>query len=367
MQYQIREDDQIYSIFYAETFSTFLKGIYQQWQDKEIGVLILANQAYYTQYAESFDEWEQHFAQLSWYICPNSHYCHTFSELENCLDYLKTASLHENTYLLLLGNDGVFHLGGFLSQNIPQIKQTVMITSSLKVVESMLDTQAEILYHAQPLLSCEFHLPYLCYDSATRFHDRNREKAIDFLYLVQIAMAHDYPLLQELFRAFPEREWLEKQSLSAFITPYLRLMERFYKLEKQKREQFFTLFTKINDRYPIENHHQLAIGLSLYLWISQAYGQFSFQTRNFLIWLIRLGYHLEIPEQILTTDLAEQICSVLTQYPKFLFLSAIGKSEQKVTINCEKLTTIIDDYRKMIDELINEKRKNECCPTAKKC
>lgn len=351
MEYRIHTDKQNHSIFYAETFSKFLKEIYQKWQDEKAGILVLANQNYYIKYMENFLEWERQFEQFSWYICPNNRFSHTFSELENCLDYLKASPLHKNTYLLLLGNDGVFHLGGFLSQNIPQIQKTVMITPSLKVIESMLDEHAEILYHAQPLLRCEFHLPHLCYDSSTKFHDKEHEKALEFLYLVQMALAHDYPLLQELFRAFPQQEMLHKQSLAPFVSPYLALMEKNHALEKQKRKQFLTIFMQINDRYPIEIHHQLAIGLCLYLLISQTIAGFHFNTRNFCIWLIRLGYSLKIPDQILTADLAERICQVLIQYPNFLFSSEIGKSEQEQNIKCEELMTVIDEYRTMIDEL----------------
>ncbi|MET3561226.1 hypothetical protein ABID30_000297 [Enterococcus rotai] len=93
------------------------------------------------------------------------------------------------------------------------------------------------------------------------------------------------------------------------------------------------------------------LGCLIQLLWSQEVNQFSFHYKNFIIWLIRLGFPVDFPEQILVSDYVEGILNCLERGEKAALLKEVGEFDRMEQPKTEDLLATVEKYKTILKEI----------------
>lgn len=333
-------------VIYGETVASFLKskGL------EERHVLLITNQRYYDLFSDKLIQLFNDRQNLDWYICKNDAHCNNFAELEAFLSFVGAFSVQEEYLLIGLGNEGVMNLAAFIDHVTILDTQLWLLPLSLQSLSESLVGKGSIELKHKSALSVDSLAEWIIYDQ-TMIRKEGDRQLIDFLVFIQCGLVCSHEFLRNLYKNFTERSRLDQQSFNGLMEPLLG----YYQKEEENIRAFGNLFEQAF--YEVDGGHLLSasmkslLGSLLQLLWSQQKNGFSFHMKNFLIWLIRLGYPIEFPQQIFVSDYVQELLNGAEEYGTALVLEDIGVLGAAECFDAEELLQTVEEYKKMIENI----------------
>ncbi|MBL1224476.1 hypothetical protein [Enterococcus sp. BWR-S5] len=346
MEFVYEKDDHHSQVVYGETVASLLK-------NEALGerhILLIANQRYYDLFSDKLIQLFNERQDLDWYICKNDSHCNNFSELEALLSFIASFPEKKDYLLVGLGNEGVMNLSAFVAHTTVLTTELWLMPLSLQSLSESLTGKGFIELRHKEALAVSSLAQRIVYDQ-TMIKKEGDRQLIDFLIFVECALVCSHEFLRELYKNFNDRSRLEQQSFNGLIGSLLN----FYQQDEELVRGFGHLFEQAF--YTVDGGHLLSVymkrllgSLLQLLWSQQKTG-FSFHIKNFLIWLIRLGYPIEFPDQIFVSDYVQELLNCAEEYGEALVLQDIGVPGGKEYFDAEELLQTIDEYKKMIENI----------------
>lgn len=346
MEFVYEKNDHQSLVTYGETVASLLKN--EPLSEKHI--LLVTNQRYYDLFSDKLIQLFKERQNLDWYICKNDSHCNNFSELEAVLSFAASFPVKEEYLLVGLGNEGVMNLTSFLDHAMILDTELWLMPLSLQALSESLAAKGAIELKHKDALAVSSLAERIIYDQ-TMIRKEGDRQLIDFLVFVQCSLVCSHEFLRELYKNFNDRSRLEQQSFNGLIGPLLS----YYQKDEETIREFGSLFEQAF--YSVDGGHLLSVymkhllgSLLQLLWSQQKTG-FSFHIKNFLIWLIRLGYPIEFPDQIFVSDYVQELLNCAEEHGKAVVLQDIGMPGEKECFDAEDLLQTVDEYKKMIENI----------------
>ncbi|MFD1899648.1 hypothetical protein [Enterococcus termitis] len=334
------------TISYGETFASQLKAS----PVKATHIFLITNQRYYDLFADKLIQFFDLGQEIDWFICKNDAYCNNMSELENLLAFISDFDQQQDFLFLGIGNEGVIQLTSFLHSTSVLTSNCWLLPLSIRALAKSLLGKTTIELKNHPALTTEVLPEKVIYDH-TLITDHGDGKLVDFLVFIRCGIVSSHDFLRLLFKNYSERTKLNQQS----FTGLLNEMIRYYETDGHKIDQFGKLFEhgflETPNGHLLSRHMKRLLGCLLQVLWSQEINQFSFHYKNFVIWLIHLGFPVEFPEQILVSDYVEGVLTCVRQGERALLLTEIGKNEQWQVPKAEDLIRTVENYKTIIKEI----------------
>ncbi|MCB5955680.1 hypothetical protein [Enterococcus sp. CWB-B31] len=346
MEVLYEKDEQQSLVVYGETVASLLKE--EQFEEKHI--LLVTNQKYYDLFSDKLIRLFNHRQNLDWYICSNDAHCNNFSELASLLAFIGAFPISKDYMLIGIGNEGVMHLSSFIDRTAPFKINTWQLPLSLQALSKAISGYGLIELNRQKALQSISLAEKIIYDQTMIKKDGDSQLA-DFMVFIQCGIVCSHNFLRDLFRNFSDKQRLNQQSFNGLLNPLLQ----FYEKQGNSIQEFGYIFEKafyaVDGGHLLSNYMKQLLGILLQLLWSQQKNGFSFHFENFLIWLMRLGYPVEFPKQIFTSDYVQELLTCSENFGKSLLLQDIGVPEEKVNFDAEQLLLTVEEYRKLIDKI----------------
>ncbi|MHC5229354.1 hypothetical protein ACYSNW_13835 [Enterococcus sp. LJL99] len=333
-------------ITYGETFASWL----EKKEYKEKHLILLTNQRYYDLFSDKLVQLFGTDQELDWYICKNDSHCNNLSELESLLTFLTDFNKLEDFLFLGIGNEGVMKLTSFLHKTTPVTSNCWLLPLSIRAFAQTLLPNAQIERQREFVLTVKILSDQIIYDH-TLTNDRGEGKLVDFLVFIRCGLVCSHDFLRMLYINFNDKNKLRQQSFNGMINE----LTDFFAAEGDEIDRFGSIFEKAflktDSGHLLSDPMKKLLGCLLQLLWSQRVNQFSFQYRNFLVWLIHLGYPIDFPEQILISDYVENImiCAANDEGPSVLKEVGIIETSKKPT--AVELIETIENYYLILSEI----------------
>jgi hypothetical protein len=176
---------------------------------------------------------------------------------------------------------------------------------------------------------------------------------VDLLTLIRCGIVCDYPFLQSLYVNFPTSEALLQQSFSAFSE---RLIN-YYQTNSQQLNDFGKTFEKAffqtENGSLLSNSMKTMFGLLFELAWNVSASNLHFNFKNFMIWLVRLGFPIIVPEGISLADYGQQVIALAKEKP-LAGLIQVGEVGMKKVPTQKELLQTFEIYQKIVTEIRGE-------------
>ncbi|MEI5992579.1 hypothetical protein [Candidatus Enterococcus mansonii] len=334
------------TIIYGETFASQLK--LSSIEAKHL--FLITNQRYYDLFSDKLIQLFDDKQELDWYICKNDVRCNNMNELENLLAFLADFNQQEEFIFLGVGNEGVVQLTNFLHKTSVLTSDCWLLPLSVQALSKSLIAEAQIELKNQPVLHYSVLAKKVIYDN-TLTSNQGEGKLVDFLVFIRCGIVCSHDFLRMLYKNYSDETRLNQQSFTGMLDE----MVRFYEQEAQSIDQFGVLFEQgfleSASGHLLSSHMKRFLGCLLQLLWSQEVNHFSFHYKNFLIWLIRLGYPVDFPEQILVSDYVEGVLKCVDRGESALLLREVGEIEHTQTPKTEELLATVEKYKTILKEI----------------
>lgn len=346
MELTYEQNQQQTFITYGETFASWLK----KKEYKEKHLILLTNQRYYDLFSDKLVQLFGIDQELDWYICKNDSHCNNLSELENVLAFLADFNTMEEVLFLGIGNEGVMNLTGFLNKTTPHSSSCWLLPLSIRAFAQSLLSNAQIERKREFVLTVNILADQIIYDH-TLTNDRGEGKLVDFLVFIRCGLVCSHEFLRMLYINFSDKKELKQYSFNGMLNELID----FFSSEGNEIDRFGLLFEKAFLK--TDNGHLLSdpmkklLGCLLQLLWSQKVNHFTFQYKNFLVWLIHLGYPIDFPEQILVSDYIEQIIECANNAEEPSILKEVGMIETCRKPTVSELMETIESYHLILNEI----------------
>ncbi|MDN6640350.1 MAG: hypothetical protein L0L10_06165 [Tetragenococcus sp.] len=313
-------------------------------------VIILTNQRYYDQFFEKIQQAFPHNV-IDWYICRNQLYCNHLEELTAFLQFLGKFPRSKQYLFVAFGNEGVVQLTGFIQKTALLTGEFWVIATSLRSFFSALEENCTICKEPYNELLQQKNLPAHIFLDQSIVQKQVDGKLVDLQILIQTALVSDYEFLQLLFKNFPSQKQLQTSSFIAFVEHAVQLYESNASAITSYGATFEKAFYLTENGHLLSAHMKRFLGLLLQLFWNLELNDSTFQIENFMTWLKRLGFPIELPEQLLVGEYLEQVIA-LQEKNKLLVLTDVGKMGRNWQIANEKtMLKAIERYQKIISEI----------------
>ena len=333
-------------ITYGETFASWLKKI--NYESKHL--IILTNQRYYDLFSDKLIQLLGDRQEINWYICKNDSHCNNLSELYNVLEFLADFNKSEKFLFLGIGNEGVIKLTSFLNKTTPFFSDCWLLPLSVRAFAQSLLGDAQIEYQNEFVLTIKSLANQIIYDH-TLTNDRGEGKLVDFLVFIRCGLVCSHDFLRMLYINFSDKNKLRQQSFNGMINELIGFFAKSGEEVNQFGRLFEKAFLKTENGHLLSDPMKKLLGCLIQLLWSQEVNHFPFQYKNFLVWLNRLGYPIDFPEQILISDYVENIINCVEQGEDILILDEVGSigTPKKPTIT--ELIQTIENYQLILSEI----------------
>ncbi len=356
MQKMIKKSNQDVCVLYGDTLSRLLNEEKKR-VHKPI-IFVLTNERYYDEYYNKINQFALDPQSIHWHICSNDRHCNQYEELQMILKYFNDFSASSEITVIAIGNAGICQLAGFYANTTIEKKELILVPMDLSAFFWCItsNSQLEIAYN-QPALEAELLPQRILYDITTTQEVSLEEKRNEFFSLIRFALTESHEFLRELYRIYPTSRELVKNSFGVMLPSVFK----FLSTDGSGYEKFGSSF--VQGIYQADNTHFLAsfekkvFASVLHLIWSQEKFSFSFHIENFITWLLNLGYTLELPEQVLITDLAEAIVHSLKNQKEFPALNEIGSCCQTACPDEAEIFAAISQFQLLVKK-IKENKKN---------
>lgn len=346
MEFTYAKNDQETAITYGKTFVSQLRAT----TVKATHVFLITNQRYYDLFADKFIQFFDEGQEIDWFICKNDAHCNNMNELESLLTFIADFDQQQDFLFLGIGNEGVIQLTSFLHSTSVLTSTCWLLPLSVRALSKSLLADAEIELSNHPVLKNTVLPEQIIYDH-TLITDHGDGKLVDFLIFIRCGIVRSHDYLRVLFKNYNDRSKLNQQSFAALLNE----MIHYYEIDGQKIDQFGTLFehgfSEAANGHLLSRNMKRLLGCLLQLLWAQKISGFSFHYKNFVIWLIHLGFPVDFPEQILTSDYVEGGLTCVDRGERALLLSEIGNGDQLEKPKAEDLIQTVEQYRRIINEI----------------
>ncbi|MGC6769710.1 hypothetical protein ACYSNR_15360 [Enterococcus sp. LJL128] len=333
-------------VIYGETTASLVKN--KSFANKHI--LLMTNQKYYDLFSDKLIKLFNNPEDLDWYICKNDVHCNNFTELEALLTFLKPFSASKEYLLIGLGNEGVMELSGFAAQTTLLSTEIWHLPLSIQSLSASLSGNGTVVMGHKEMLSVPALAKQIIYDQ-TMIRREGDSQLVDFMIFIRCGLVCSHEFLRELYKNFSDQQRLKQQSFTGLLEALLQ----FNRDKGTELQSFGLLFERAF--YTVDGGHLLSgymkslLGTLLQLLLSQQKKEFSFHYKNFLIWLTRLGYPLEFPEQIFISDYVQEILNCMDELGEIMILTDIGKAGVRERVEPEELLEALEEYKRIVENI----------------
>lgn len=337
-------------IIYGETVASMMRK--KDLEDKQI--LFCGNQRYYDLYAEKLRKFIPETSTHEWFITPNNRYCNTMENFQELIKFLERFSRQKKAIFLGIGNEGVIELLGFTHHVTNFQAELCFLPVSLRSFAQSLSFSDQIVSDKTLMTVMEIEeVPHSILFDHTLADQQKTGKMVDLLTLIRCGVVCDYPFLQSLYVNFPTREMLFQQSFSAFSETLIN----YYQLNSEQLREFGKTFEKAffqtENGSLLSNSMKTMFGLLFELAWNVTTSNLHFNFKNFMIWLVRLGFPIIVPKGISLADYGQQVIALAQEKP-LASLNNIGDIGTKKIPTQQELLQTFEAYQKIVTEIRGE-------------
>ncbi|MGX7204347.1 hypothetical protein [Enterococcus pingfangensis] len=346
--YQHKENATL--IIYGETVASMMRK--KNLENKQI--LFCGNQRYYDLYAEKLRQFVPKTSSHEWFITPNNRYCNTLENFQELIHFLDRFSRQKETLFLGIGNEGVIELLGFVHHVTNLQAELCFLPVSLRSFAQSLTFSDQIVSNKNMMTVMEIEeVPESILFDHTLADQQTTGKMVDLLTLIRCGIVSDYSFLQSLYVNFPTREALLQHSFSAFSENLIN----YYQLNSEQLRDFGKTFEKAffqtENGSLLSNSMKTMFGLLFELGWNITASDLHFNFKNFMIWLVRLGFPIVVPTGISLADYGQQVIALAQEKP-LAGLVQIGKVGAKKLPTQKELLQTFEAYQKIVTEIRGE-------------
>ncbi|MBO0468221.1 hypothetical protein JZO73_11845 [Enterococcus plantarum] len=334
------------TIIYGETFASHIKSA--SFDSKHL--FLITNQRYYDLFSEKLIQLFDDKQELDWYICKNDSHCNNMKELESLLAFLSNFDQQQEFLFLGVGNEGVVQLTHFLHETSVLTSDCWLLPLSIESLSKSLIAEAQIELKNHPVLYSKVLAEKIIYDH-TLTTGQGDGKLVDFVVFIRCGLVCSHDFLRMLFKNYSDETRLNQQSFNGMLDE----MIGYYEKEGQTIDRFGQLFEQgfleTENGHLLSSHMKRFLGCLLQLLWSQDVSQFSFHYKNFMIWLIRLGFPVDFPEQILVSDYVEGVLKYVNCGETAALLKEIGQLDSMQQPKTDELLKTVEQYKNILKEI----------------
>lgn len=337
-------------IIYGETVASMMRK--KDLKNKQI--LFCGNQRYYDLYAEKLRQFIPKSSTHEWFITPNNRYCNTMENFQELISFLDRFSRQKETIFMGIGNEGVIELLGFTHHVANFQAELCFLPVSLRSFAQSLSFVDQIVSDKTLMTVMEIEeAPKSILFDHTLADQQKTGKMVDLLTLIRCGIVCDYPFLQSLYVNFPTREALLQHSFSAFSETLIN----YYQEDSQQLRRFGKTFEKAffqtENGSLLSNSMKTMFGLLFELAWNVTASDLHFNFKNFMIWLVRLGFPIMMPEGISLADYGQQVIALAQEKPLAGLVQVGEVGMNKIPTQKELLRTF-EAYQKIVTEIRGE-------------
>lgn len=337
-------------IIYGETVASMMRK--KDLKNKQI--LFCGNQRYYDLYAEKLRQFIPKSSTHEWFITPNNRYCNTMENFQELISFLDRFSRQKETIFMGIGNEGVIELLGFTHHVANFQAELCFLPVSLRSFAQSLSFVDQIVSDKTLMTVMEIEeAPKSILFDHTLADQQKTGKMVDLLTLIRCGIVCDYPFLQSLYVNFPTREALLQHSFSAFSETLIN----YYQEDSQQLRRFGKTFEKAffqtENGSLLSNSMKTMFGLLFELAWNVTASDLHFNFKNFMIWLVRLGFPIMMPEGISLADYGQQVIALAQEKPLAGLVQVGEVGVNKIPTQKELLRTF-EAYQKIVTEIRGE-------------
>ncbi len=337
-------------ITYGETIASMLRK--KDLANKQI--LFCGNQRYYDLYAEKLRQFVPSSSTHEWFILTNNRYCNTMDNFQELIYFLERFSRQQELIIFSLGNEGVMELLGFV-QHVTKFK------SELCFLPVSLRSFAQTLTFSQQIVSSETVVSIMEVEEApasilfdpTLANQQTTGKMIDLLTLIRCGIVCEYSFLQNLYQNFPSREALLQHSFAAYSDTVIQYYQSNSEAIQNFGKTFEKAFFQTENGSLLSNSMKMMFGLLFELAWNIESSELHFNFKNFMIWLVRLGFPIVIPPAVSLADFGQQVINLAKEKPLRGLAKIGGIGIEKIPTQKELLQTF-EVYQKIVTEIRGE-------------
>ncbi|MGH1832903.1 hypothetical protein ABE871_15800 [Enterococcus gilvus] len=337
-------------IVYGETVASMMRK--KDLENKQI--LFCGNQRYYDLFAEKLRQFIPETSTHDWFITPNNRYCNTMENFQELISFLNRFSRQKETLFIGIGNEGVVELLGF-THHVTNFKgELFFLPVSLRSFAQSLSFIDQVVSNKTMMTIMEIEeVPQSILYDHTLTDQQTTGKMVDLLTLIRCGIVCDYSFLQSLYLNFSTREALLQDSFSAFsetlINYYQENSEQLLGFGKTFEKAFF----QTENGSLLSNSMKTMFGLLFELAWNVIASDLHFNFKNFMIWLVRLGFPIVMPEGISFSDYGQQVILLAKEKP-LTGLTQIGEVGQEKIPTQKELLQMFEVYQKNVTEIRGE-------------
>lgn len=336
-------------LFYGETLPSLLLKYPEQIEGRQI--LFLTNQAIYDGFSEKVEGILSASQRVDWYICGNDKHVNQLPEWQEFLRFFAAERFADDFLLVGFGNEGVcqmalfFHETSLVANDCWLVPTTV--TSLSKAMTGV--TQLELRF-GQPVMQLNSLPTYTFYDN-TLMKAASEDALDDLFVFIQAGMVLSYRFLQNLFRNFGTERKVKRSAFTALLEELVF----FYQKDSEELTRFGVVFKRaamrISCSHLLSTSQRQVFGVLMQLLWSQARNDFAFHTKNFFVWLTRLGYDLRLPADFSVAEYVEAVLEEAAHEEDLASLAMIGQIGERRQPEMPELLKATETYLKYIDEI----------------
>jgi 3-dehydroquinate synthetase len=337
-------------IVYGETVASMMRK--KDLENKQI--LFCGNQRYYDLFAEKLRQFIPETSTHDWFITPNNRYCNTMENFQELISFLNRFSRQKETLFIGIGNEGVVELLGF-THHVTNFKgELFFLPVSLRSFAQSLSFIDQVVSNKTMMTIMEIEeVPQSILYDHTLTDQQTTGKMVDLLTLIRCGIVCDYSFLQSLYLNFSTREALLQDSFSAFsetlINYYQENSEQLLGFGKTFEKAFF----QTENGSLLSNSMKTMFGLLFELAWNVIASDLHFNFKNFMIWLVRLGFPIIVPEGISLADYGQQVIALAKEKP-LAGLIQVGEVGMKKVPTQKELLQTFEIYQKIVTEIRGE-------------
>ncbi|REC31428.1 hypothetical protein CF160_02760 [Enterococcus pseudoavium] len=337
-------------VIYGETVASMMRK--KDLENKQI--LFCGNQRYYDLYAEKLRQFIPETSTHEWFITPNNRYCNTMDTFQELIHFIDRFNRSQETLFLGIGNEGVIELLGFTHHVTNFQAELCFLPVSLRSFAQSLSFSAQIVSAKTLTTVMEVdETPQSILFDHTLADRQTTGKMVDLLTLIRCGIVCDYPFLQSLYVNFPTREALLQHSFSAFSETLIN----YYQIKSEQLRNFGKTFEmaffQTENGSLLSNSMKAMFGLLFELAWNVKTSDLHFNFKNFMIWLVRLGFPIVMPADISLADYGQQVILLAEEQP-LTGLRQIGETGTKKVPNQKELLQTFEAYQKIVTEIRGE-------------
>ncbi|HCM90112.1 MULTISPECIES: hypothetical protein [Vagococcus] len=340
------EKEQKIEIVYAESVNRLvLQGFFDHINQHSC-VLFVCTQPFYEYFYEKFTTLFSSDKKFHWYICPNNKRLQQVEAYHEILDFIEEVNLPSDTLILGGGKAEIYHVCGQLVNNSLYLSTFIYLPTTMSGFVDSLIGETYLLNEKTIPVVKQYVLPdVLVYDTMLSELEKPQLWATSFYSLVNLAVTKNADLLRQLYQASQSVNYKN-------FSPYIETVIKTVLNDNQVTYliPFGTAFTKafyhLGEAHYLNMAQKQYIGFFIHLLWSKKVGNFNFEYEKFYVWFEQIvAQDLSLPEQMLSSDLAESIVTELDRQENVAYIKEIGSLGVRKIPLIEEMYEVIEEYR----------------------